>query len=115
MRDFTDDLRDVRRRVTEAHTYLRIDDARERLVALEADSREQDWNARDRGRGQARRRKAGRRPPGREEGGGDLADAPRRSGPRRTRNAAGREGRPPPHPPPTLQTGHHTPNPHPRM
>ena len=28
MRDFTDDLRDLRRRVTDAHAYLRIDDAR---------------------------------------------------------------------------------------
>ena len=38
MRDFTDDLRDLRRRVTEAHTYLRIDDARGRLAELEVDA-----------------------------------------------------------------------------
>src|SRR5450755_2442242 len=51
MRDFTDDLRDLRRRVTEAHTYLRIDDARARLVALEADASRPDlWDDPDKAR-----------------------------------------------------------------
>src|SRR5690349_13015102 len=35
MRDFTEDLADVARRVRDAHQYLRIDDARERLTELE--------------------------------------------------------------------------------
>ena len=37
MRDFTDDLRDLRRRLDEAHTYLEIDDARNRLIELEGE------------------------------------------------------------------------------
>jgi len=37
MRDFTDDLRDVRRRLDEASDYLKIDDSRNRLVELEAE------------------------------------------------------------------------------
>jgi peptide chain release factor 2 len=36
MRDFTEDLADVARRVRDAHQYLRIDDARKRLAELEA-------------------------------------------------------------------------------
>jgi peptide chain release factor 2 len=36
MRDFTPELSDARRRVTDAETYLKIDDARARLVDLEA-------------------------------------------------------------------------------
>jgi peptide chain release factor 2 len=35
MRDFTDDLRDVRRRLGEAEAYLKIADGRDRLVELE--------------------------------------------------------------------------------
>ena len=35
MRDFTDDLRDLRRRLDEARTYLKIDAGRDRLVELE--------------------------------------------------------------------------------
>ena len=35
MRDFTDELRDVARRVTEASGYLGIEEARNRLVELE--------------------------------------------------------------------------------
>src|SRR5689334_6562753 len=35
MRDFTEDLADVARRVHDAHQYLRIDAARERLTDLE--------------------------------------------------------------------------------
>src|SRR6266480_5492695 len=51
MRDFTDDLRDLRRRVTEAHTYLRIDDARTRLTELEADASRPDlWDDPDKAR-----------------------------------------------------------------
>ena len=51
MRDFTDDLRDLRRRVTEAHTYLRIDDARARHAALEADASRPDlWDDPDKAR-----------------------------------------------------------------
>jgi peptide chain release factor 2 len=37
MRDFTDDLRDVRRRLGEASEYLKIADSRDRLVELEAE------------------------------------------------------------------------------
>jgi peptide chain release factor 2 len=37
MRDFTDDLRDVRRRLGEAEGYLKIPDSRNRLVELEAE------------------------------------------------------------------------------
>jgi peptide chain release factor 2 len=51
VRDFTDDLRDLRRRVTEAHTYLRIDDARTRLAELEADASRPDlWDDPDKAR-----------------------------------------------------------------
>jgi peptide chain release factor 2 len=51
MRDFTDDLRDVRRRVTEAHTYLRIDDARARLDQLDVDASRPDlWDDPDKAR-----------------------------------------------------------------
>src|SRR3954471_18364614 len=51
MRDFTDDLRDVRRRVSEAHTYLRIDDARARLTELEVDASRPDlWDDPDKAR-----------------------------------------------------------------
>src|SRR6185295_16627546 len=37
MRDFTDDLRDLRRRLTEAGEYLKIVDGRDRLVELESE------------------------------------------------------------------------------
>ncbi len=37
MRDFTDDLRELRRRLDEAKTYLRVDELRTRLVELEAE------------------------------------------------------------------------------
>jgi peptide chain release factor 2 len=37
MRDFTSDLRDVRRRLDEAESYLSIDDNRERFAVLEAE------------------------------------------------------------------------------
>src|SRR5882724_3911343 len=37
MRDFTEDLADLARRVREAHRYLGIDEARTRLAALEAE------------------------------------------------------------------------------
>jgi len=51
MRDFTDDLRDLRRRVSDAHTYLRIDDARARLTELEADASRPDlWDDADKAR-----------------------------------------------------------------
>jgi peptide chain release factor 2 len=38
MRDFTDDLSALRKRVDEAHAYLRIDAQRERLATLEAEA-----------------------------------------------------------------------------
>src|SRR5689334_18220693 len=51
MRDFTEELRDLRRRVTDAHAYLRIDDARERLTQLEADASRPDlWDDADKAR-----------------------------------------------------------------
>jgi len=37
MRDFTSDLRDVRRRLDEAESYLSIADNRERFAVLEAE------------------------------------------------------------------------------
>ena len=37
MRDFTQDIRDVQRRLDEAATYLSIDDNRERFAVLEAE------------------------------------------------------------------------------
>ena len=37
MRDFTDDLRDVRRRLDEASEYLKIGESRNRLTELEAE------------------------------------------------------------------------------
>src|SRR3954471_5939662 len=51
MRDFTDDLRDVRRRVSEAHSYLRIDEGRARLAELEVDASRPDlWDDPDKAR-----------------------------------------------------------------
>ena len=45
MRDFTNDLRDVRQRLTEAKGYLRIDDSRARLTELETEvSRPDLWD-----------------------------------------------------------------------
>ena len=37
MRDFTDDLRELRRRLGEAETYLRVGESRNRLAELEAE------------------------------------------------------------------------------
>ena len=37
MRDFTDDIRDLVRRVDEASSYLHIPEGRDRLVELEAE------------------------------------------------------------------------------
>jgi peptide chain release factor 2 len=51
MRDFTDDLRDVRRRLDEASEYLKVADSRDRLVELEAEiSRPDLWDDADRAR-----------------------------------------------------------------
>ena len=51
MRDFTEDLADVARRVAEAHHYLGIDAARERLAALEVEASKPDlWDDPDRAR-----------------------------------------------------------------
>lgn len=45
MRDFTDDLRDVRRRLSEAETYLDIGEARNRIVELESEMQRPDlWD-----------------------------------------------------------------------
>ncbi len=45
MRDYTEPLAELRRRVADAHSYLRIDEARERLTALEADASRPDlWD-----------------------------------------------------------------------
>jgi peptide chain release factor 2 len=45
MRDFSDDIKDVSRRMSEARTYLRIDSQRERLRELEAEvSRPDLWD-----------------------------------------------------------------------
>jgi peptide chain release factor 2 len=49
MRDFSDDLKDVRRRVEEAHGYLKIDDTRARLEELEVEVQKPDlWDDQDR-------------------------------------------------------------------
>jgi peptide chain release factor 2 len=51
MRDFTEDLADVARRVREAHHYLGIDEARQRLSALEVEVSAPDlWDDPDRAR-----------------------------------------------------------------
>ena len=45
MRDFTDDLRDVRRRLDEASEYLKIAESRNRLIELESEiSRPDLWD-----------------------------------------------------------------------
>ena len=49
MRDFSDDLKDLRRRVEEANGYLRIDDTRARFAELETQVQEPDlWDDQDR-------------------------------------------------------------------
>src|SRR6187200_52155 len=51
MRDFSEDLADLARRVHEAHRYLGIDEARRRLTALEAEvSAPELWDDPDRAR-----------------------------------------------------------------
>jgi peptide chain release factor 2 len=51
VRDFTDDLRDIARRVDEAAQYLSIDDTRDRLVELEAELGRPDlWDDPERAR-----------------------------------------------------------------
>src|SRR3954471_3187343 len=51
MKDFSEDLADVARRVADAHHYLGIDDARERLAALEGEASKPDlWGDPARGR-----------------------------------------------------------------
>ena len=48
MRDFTDDIRDLVRRVDEASTYLHIPEGRDRLIELEAEiSRPDLWDDAD--------------------------------------------------------------------
>jgi peptide chain release factor 2 len=45
VRDFTDDLASLLRRVTDAHTYLRVDEARQRLGEMEAEASKPDlWD-----------------------------------------------------------------------
>jgi peptide chain release factor 2 len=49
MRDFSDDLKELRRRVEEAHRYLRIDDTQARLGELEAEVQRPDlWDDQER-------------------------------------------------------------------
>ena len=49
MRDFTDDIRDVQRRLREAHGYLRVDELRARVSELEFEvSRPDLWDDQDR-------------------------------------------------------------------
>ena len=55
MRDFTDDLSELRRRVDDAHHYLHIDTARLRIAELEAEAPKPDlWDDPDRARSRAR-------------------------------------------------------------
>src|SRR5438132_10616569 len=45
MRDFTDDIAELRRRLTEAHQYLRIEDLRHRRPQLETEASRPDlWD-----------------------------------------------------------------------
>jgi peptide chain release factor 2 len=45
MRDFSDDLTDLQRRVTDAHAYLRVDEARRRHAELESEASRPDlWD-----------------------------------------------------------------------
>ncbi len=45
MRDFSDDLSDLTKRVKDAHAYLHIDEARRRLVELEGEASKPDlWD-----------------------------------------------------------------------
>jgi len=51
MRDFTDDLKELRARLDEAHHYLRIDDTRRRFGELEAEVQKPDlWDDQERAR-----------------------------------------------------------------
>src|SRR5882757_9204473 len=51
MRDFSDELSDLARRVADAHKYLRIDEARARLVKLEEEASAPDlWDDADHAR-----------------------------------------------------------------
>ena len=51
MRDFTDDLKSLRVRLDEAHTYLQIDDTRSRFAGLEAEVQDPDlWDDQERAR-----------------------------------------------------------------
>jgi peptide chain release factor 2 len=51
MRDFSDDLADLQRRVSDAHTYLRVDEARHRLGELEVEASKPDlWDDSDHAR-----------------------------------------------------------------
>ena len=51
MRDFRDDLADLRRRIVDAHGYLRIDEGRTRLAALDAEATSPDlWDDPDQAR-----------------------------------------------------------------
>src|SRR5258705_7491806 len=51
MRDFSEELSDLARRVADAHKYLRIDEARARLVELEEEASAPDlWDDADRAR-----------------------------------------------------------------
>jgi peptide chain release factor 2 len=51
MRDFAEDLGDVARRVADAHAYLRVDEARQRLTELEEQASAPDlWNDTDHAR-----------------------------------------------------------------
>jgi peptide chain release factor 2 len=51
MRDFTDELKSLRVRLDEAHTYLRIDDTRSEFAGLEAEVQEPDlWDDQARAR-----------------------------------------------------------------
>jgi peptide chain release factor 2 len=51
MRDFSEDLAELTRRVRDAHEYLRIDEARARLVELDAESANPElWNDQEKAR-----------------------------------------------------------------
>ena len=51
MRDFTEDLKELRARLDEAHHYLRIDDTRRRFAELEAEVQKPDlWDDQERAR-----------------------------------------------------------------
>ncbi|HVJ96276.1 MAG TPA: hypothetical protein VNC41_05550, partial [Acidimicrobiia bacterium] len=45
MKDFSEDIADLSRRVSDARGYLKVDDLRARFAELETEAANVDWNA----------------------------------------------------------------------